>query len=466
MMAWPETNPPSPRRGIVAQAWMLAPVVVPVGLAYGAVLAALWADPFSSVAYWLPLGVPAVAGVALLVVQSCRGRPVALIILLGIVTVGLSLSFRTRELGDVGLDAQNGAKLATWAVILAVALVRLPRIWPLLTHWPMACLLAYCAMGMLSALWSEVPLYSFGSAFGLTAFVLFGAVLAQAMPQDRLMRVLAGWLGLYVAINLLSLVALPAVAVAPPSAEEVAWRVRGVAGHPNVLGHQMVVALLLAATGAMCGWLGPRWAAVLAVGGAGLLVASGSRTSLITGVAVLALVWLRRRPTLLIGGGVVAVVVAGTLLALPSDMVRDLFSSLSRSGDASEMTTLTGRTDIWDFGMDKISRRPWFGYGYNGAEPILTRELVTEDANATVNLHNMYLQSLFCVGLVGSLPLVGLWGGLAGRFVTRPNVERDTFFLCQIFTGLAEVEAFGGTPGMMTLVLIILVALPPPNGAA
>ena len=53
------------------------------------------------------------------------------------------------------------------------------------------------------------------------------------------------------------------------------------------------------------------------------------------------------------------------------------FGGLTRSGSASELTTLTGRTEIWSVAADLIGRRPLLGWGYNGTEQLIADSVPT-----------------------------------------------------------------------------------------
>jgi len=44
-------------------------------------------------------------------------------------------------------------------------------------------------------------------------------------------------------------------------------------------------------------------------------------------------------------------------------------SQFSRSGDPTEVYTLTGRLEIWDVAWKQINLSPILGYGYNTSWP-------------------------------------------------------------------------------------------------
>ena len=75
------------------------------------------------------------AGLAVmaLILGLSVGRPWAVMTMLVVVFFGLSLSFRVRELGAVGLDWQNGVKLGCWALLCVIGLLRWRSLLPVLS---------------------------------------------------------------------------------------------------------------------------------------------------------------------------------------------------------------------------------------------------------------------------------------------------------------------------------------------
>ena len=130
---------------------------------------------------------------------------------------------------------------------------------------------------------------------------------------------------------------------------------------------------------------------------------------------------------------------------------------LSRTGDISEISTLTGRTELWGYIWTKISERPLLGWGYNGTEAMISREWASDYAGSGVNAHNMILQSLLSVGFLGTLPVLALLGVLITRFVRRPDPIRDLIAIFVMVTGIGEV-GFCATPVLLTLVVFWVAA--------
>ena len=75
-------------------------------------------------------------------------------------------------------------------------------------------------------------------------------------------------------------------------------------------------------------------------------------------------------------------------------------------------SSFTGRTDIWQFALDRMSQRPITGYGFAafwGTQQVVYGMSGTSIwANTAAHAHNAYLDLALTVGIPGSI-LVTLW---------------------------------------------------------
>ena len=130
---------------------------------------------------------------------------------------------------------------------------------------------------------------------------------------------------------------------------------------------------------------------------------------------------------------------------------------MSHRDHAEEIiVSLTGRTAIWAAVYEKVRASPWLGYGY-GASRLILSEDWSGIASNPPHAHNMILQSLLSVGVIGTLFLflVLLWQTKA--LVKRPAAFRDLLFIFVIMTGLTEAAALRPEPN--TLILLWFVSL-------
>jgi O-antigen ligase len=130
----------------------------------------------------------------------------------------------------------------------------------------------------------------------------------------------------------------------------------------------------------------------------------------------------------------------------------DLMTSVSRSSDAAEILTLTGRTRIWPVVIELWRQAPLFGHGFGSALYILP---VHPDLfSAAAHSHNLYLEQLFSGGLVGlgllvcsiAITCVAAWRRAATR-----ELALLLFFLIY---GLTEPVIYG--PVSFPLIIMFL----------
>ena len=158
------------------------------------------------------------------------------------------------------------------------------------------------------------------------------------------------------------------------------------------------------------------WLALSAVVGiisAYSLLASQSATSVITTVAIIALagtlqVMLRVSPRprrfLFVAGMIVAI--GGSAFALQSGAMDALLGAFGKD------TTLTGRTYLWQQGLEAAGTSPWIGVGYQGywvqgfpeAER-LWDEFFIGSRNG-FHFHNTYIETIVETGLLGTVFIV------------------------------------------------------------
>lgn len=438
-----------------AHAW-IAPAI---GLAGIATLAG--AADLGTIAYAAPLLVATAIAVGYGLLQAARGNSFAICGVLVFVAFVLNLSLRTRDAGEVGLDWQNGLKLGAWVMLVALSMARWRRILPLLRRPILILAVGYAAFALLSAAWSEVPTYTAANAIGLLAYLGLGCVLVADVGEDKTLRVLVWALFAYAGAGLVGGLVAPELAWLAPGADETTtiYRLKGFSSHPNVFAQELAVFIVLTLIAHRNRVVGPRTFWVMFLVGTVALLLTVSRTTFMAVLAASVLVELRRSrwfgPAAFAGAAAVsfALVWIG-IFGLPN--LDAVFGGLSRTGQASEVLTLTLRTDIWEVAWEKIRQRPLLGWGYNGTEALLLSEFGKSFAGSAVNAHNMILQTLVGVGILGSLPVFAFLG-LLGRFVTQPDPTRDQILLMTIIMGIGEV-AISGVPGLLTLTVAWMLA--------
>jgi O-antigen ligase len=144
------------------------------------------------------------------------------------------------------------------------------------------------------------------------------------------------------------------------------------------------------------------------------LALSQSRGSIVGAVAAFAVVAALQSP--LVAAGIAAMgAIAIAFLAQPglqASAIQLAGSLFSRSGRTDELTTLTGRSDIWAAVFDKYLQHPWFGYGLASPRKIIPEAYKGPYGATYQTAHNAILESLVSFGAVGTAVLVVAFGAL------------------------------------------------------
>ena len=319
--------------------------------------------------------------------------------------------------------------------------------------------LAYVGYAVCSSAYSEAAAYSFGTAIGLAAMALLGSALVAEISEKQILVSFMLSLLVFIALGWAAYYGMPELgrSLFVKLDGTIVERICGLAGQANALGNVLAVFLGMVFLLWYCGHLTTWICAPLAGFGVFTLLAADSRTALLAFIAGVVAVILRRSVWLwssaLLGGAL-----AGLMgMTVPLRDLMSLSGGLSRSGDPTELLTFTGRTDIWQFAWEKIVLNPWFGYGYNSSKFILPQfdglpGLKIDEA------HNMLLQNLLGVGVVGTAPLIILFLHLALDFARQPDPRRDLFTFIALIWGVTVAGAFGSTPTVMTMAIFTVMA--------
>ena len=229
--------------------------------------------------------------------------------------------------------------------------------------------------------------------------------------------------------------------------------------HPNTLGQTsgvtLVLGLLLYRDDKKFSW----FRALVIVAAAAALIGSLSRTSLLATIFAVVMVFrmhiFQRRYMLT----AIACGVAGIILLIAASMFTDIESKvgaklgmLSKSGETSELTSATGRTEIWAKTIELIAQRPAQGYG------AATSKVLLKDYSR--HTHNLILNIMLSTGLIGGLIAVWMcFERLIRLFVTRHPIA-DALVVLILVNGLFENVIFSILCGLPTIIWIIALALP------
>jgi O-antigen ligase len=174
----------------------------------------------------------------------------------------------------------------------------------------------------------------------------------------------------------------------------------------NIIGLLADIGLLALICGIHPAWLARRASLVplLAVTYIAELMGARTRAALAVGVLLCLFALLsraRQRP-----GFAVGLTFAGVLGALVlATRVDSTLAFLSRGQDAAQLKSMTGRTTVWQAGLDLWHQHQLLGSGYYSGHRFGIVSLLYHGASQS-NLDNMWLEVLVDLGVLGAIPLI------------------------------------------------------------
>ncbi|MCC9600659.1 O-antigen ligase family protein [Stieleria sp. JC731] len=230
----------------------------------------------------------------------------------------------------------------------------------------------------------------------------------------------------------------------------------GGVSHPNAIAHEASTAILIALAfwrGNNCDDANRRsfyWLCTIAIVLAAVtLLATISRTAMLATAAAAVMLFFdklysRLGAVLAVGIAIVGLGFVGVVGLTSTDAtLESLAGRVTKSGDVEELTSFTGRTDIWQEAIGWISQRPLVGYGMDSAASVMSSE--------AVGTHNLLLHVIFSGGIVaGALMLVLLLATLVIAFSSHQPLLRGiaTYVLV---SGLVEDTLLPSFPCALTL---------------
>ena len=265
----------------------------------------------------------------------------------------------------------------------------------LLLSWPL--------LAIASAIWSVMPSISIYHGLQLLMTVLVGVLLAVHVKLFRVIQLF------FVALTIGAVICLIFVFVSPGTAIAPGGEWTGLFRHKNVLGMTMATQVITGACLFLQGWR-PGFTAAAATLGVGMLLMSRSGSALVSLTIAMTLllavfVYRRGHMVFVFSMGVLLSALAAGLLytdAARIDIVESVLDSMGKD------SSLTGRTLLWEFGMDAFQERPWLGFGYHawwatGETAAETLRMVTKFQ--LFMFHNNFLEVAVAFGVLGLIAL-------------------------------------------------------------
>lgn len=373
----------------------------------------------------------------------------------------MDASFRTNDLNTLSIDWQSGLKMLLWLGAFIVSLSRIRSISREIFSQKFIFLTVYIIWAIVSTVYSVTPVYTFGASIGLLGAFLFSVLICRENSKKDILNTLAFGLGSFLITSWLYYLMSPEKAsVSYWSINGYITRLTGISGQPNVLGRE---AALFICTIYLLGYLGYQpWHKLILpfLLGVATLFFTQSRVEILSlliayvGVNVKAKKGVK--PVLLI-----------FFILINFSFIYFFFSNeetllrFSRSGVISEIYTFTGRTEIWDYVIKKWSISPLVGYGYASSRIVIPQGYQSEYGFTTSSSHNLFLQSLLTLGIIGTVFLLIHFTKQIIDFFSRNDRVRDLFLIIVLITGIFEVSAIGPVANTLTIIWVISINLPP-----
>ncbi len=238
----------------------------------------------------------------------------------------------------------------------------------------------------------------------------------------------------------------------------IVYRLGGTA-HPNSVGRSAVIGMMMLATLWDQRRLPAAAAAALTVLLGSVAYLAWSRTAIGAGALGLLIYYGGRIDWRVWTGGAVTAVTAGliglTLLVgsgREDNLVGRVLEKLSKTGDAEEITSGTGRGEIWSYASGLIARRPLLGYGFTAAPTLMV--------NHSQSTHNVVLHASLSAGVLAGAVMVGLliWNAVVAFGSSLSDFRAlSGLLLIACLTEEAVLETF---PGPCTLAWLAVSIYP------
>jgi exopolysaccharide production protein ExoQ len=408
------------------------------------------------------VALPAMVVAIFIVWGILRGNRMSTLLHLFVAVFLMQAVFRIRDYQDKDVDFQVIVKILVWATVAGVALLHSRR-WleAMLTPMNLPCVL-FLIWLFATATVSPNPTYTLVSAFTVLACVIFSAYVFSIFEPREIFFTIVLAMVAFCAISIVVYFAIPEFGryVYWLNGERfVSPRLAGIAGSANnmalIAAFALIVIGLYARDFHRIHWSFAPLSALIC--GAALIL-TNSRTPLAMVFVILfmtyALTWRRVHiAILLVSAGLLAM----AILLPVSDQL--MLKFVSRSGSADELTSLTGRTEIWYTVLKLVEQQPWTGYGYASSVFVLP-EHQNSIGFTTSHAHNLALQLLLTTGWVGLILFLLSITGIGIRAVRHNNRVMFALLAFVLLNGITESSGFTTLANICTLAFALAVTFP------
>lgn len=362
---------------------------------------------------------------------------------------------------EIQLDAQVWLKLAIVAgcgLYGTMGMLTDSRVRRVVRSFPVVCILAIFCLYSLSSLFAFEPAQAMASSFSILAVYLATITTVCSIGQIRTLKAAFWGSGLFVIGSWMVYLLVPEIGViqeAIPGGNYVE-RMGGLS-HPNTLGQCAGLCTVMGLGLYFFYGQKKKLTIILVLFAIAALIQCYSRTAIAGTVIAVAvgmrhLIWRRQNLSWILGS--IAIGIAGLMLAsTQTDFERTIDESMkkfSKSGDSEEITSATGRGEIWAKSIRLIGKKPAIGYGPTSSKFLL------EDYS--LYTHNLWLNVGLSCGILGLIVAVLMCVSRFAMLFSSHSFVADGLFMFIFINGLFENVIFSNICGLPTICWILALS--------
>jgi O-antigen ligase len=421
--------------------------------------AALLLEPMA----WLGILVlPAMAATALLLRGGVYESKLAAFSIVFLSIFIVEAMFRSRGFTDKEVDFQVVLKVGIWCIMVLTSMAHAPRWAGQLLRPSNIPVLMFLGWLLLTTAVSPIPFYTVVCVLSIYAHILYCAYLFSSFDRVQIFATMV------FALTLFCIISIVVYFAAPEFGHYIYWfneqryvsaRMAGIAGSANGMGRLCAFGLILVLLyGREFRQIHPWFVRISVPIMVVSLLMTNSRTAMAMVVGLWAAVYLLRWRRMYLAVFGLSLALFAAVLIIPAG--DDGLKLLARGGDVSEVTSLTGRSTIWNAIPALVEARPWTGYGYATSIIVLPAH-EREVGFVTSHAHNLALQILLTTGWVG-LILFSLSVLATGLRLAYSGDRTGLVMLAYVLlNGITEASAFSTLANICTVAFFIAVTLPP-----
>jgi O-antigen ligase len=394
--------------------------------------------------------------------SALRGERFGTMALLFVAVFLIDAVFRRRDFTDKSLDYQALIKVAVWSLMVLVSLINIRSWYKILllpSNMPWMLFLTWLCLTYFT---STFPVYTLVTSFSIYAHAIFCAYIFTKYDRVDIFAVTVAAIVVFCAISFIFYFAVPEYGRFTYWYEGELYlsnRMSGISGSANNIGRLAAVGLIL--TGLYARefrryhrLFTPVSAIIMTV----VLIMTNSRSSMMMVLIILFAIYALNWRRLYLVALTCSLGFFFLLIFIP--LADQILPMVARTGTIEEISSLTGRTNIWNAVLVLSAERPWAGYGY--ATSIF---LLPENENivgfSVGHAHNLFLQLLLTTGWIGVVLFAVSFFSVGLRAAHARDWVVVALLSIVVLNGITEASGFTTLANICSLAFTMAISLPP-----